>query len=131
MTTFKFKTEWLEQLRLLSMGGTAEDMTALFSALYAVSNGEEPGELSPFAQAVFNQIASEIVRGKEISDVRTENGSKGGKQTSSKRKQTQANDQQNVANGSKERETKEEKKEVFPHTPLQESKEVSKEKERE
>lgn len=128
MTSFKFKTEWLEQLRLLSMGASSEDMTALFAALYAVSNGEEPGDLSPFAQAVYNQIASEIVHGKKISDTRAENGSKGGKQTSSKRKQTEATAKQNEANGSKEREKKEEKKEVSPTPPL-ESKEVSKEKE--
>lgn len=78
---FVFYKEWLDQLKVIAMGGTPEDLISLCDGLQEFLNGEELGEITPLARLLFNQMTAQIARDKgtykEISEKRSEAGQKG------------------------------------------------------
>lgn len=97
---FVFYKEWLEQLKVIAMGGTPEDLISLCDGLQEFLNGEELGEITPLARLLFNQMTAQIERDKEtykdISQKRSEAGQKG-----AKAKWDKANDDKPMANDGK------------------------------
>lgn len=78
---FVFYKEWLDQLKVIAMGGTPEDLISLCDGLQEFLNGEELGEITPLARMLFNQMTAQIARDKgaykEISEKRSDAGQKG------------------------------------------------------
>lgn len=82
-TNFVFYKEWLDQLKVIAMGGTPEDLISLCDGLQEFLDGEELGEITPLARMLFNQMTAQIARDKgtykEISEKRSDAGQKGAK----------------------------------------------------
>ena len=78
---FVFYKEWLEQLAIVAIGGDSKDLVSLFDGLADFLEGNDPENLTPMAQLVFNQISAQIIRDKEhlkeTTSSRSESGKKG------------------------------------------------------
>ena len=108
---FVFYKEWLEQLAIVAIGGDSKDLVSLFDGLADFLEGNDPENLTPMAQLVFNQISAQIIRDKEhlkeTTSSRSESGKKGaevrwGKTNDSK---GMASDSKPMANDGKEWQT--------------------------
>lgn len=95
---FVFYKEWLDQLKVIAAGGTADDMLSLCDGLKTFLDGQDPEDLTPLATLVYNQMTAQIIRDKDhyddVSEKRSENGKKGAEARwkDSKSKQTMASD---------------------------------------